>query len=206
MENHVLPQLQLLVLSLLGGAAAAAIYDMLRAIRLRRRDDRLLTHLLDTVYVALAALALAAFGRRPGGGELRLYALLHMALGAALYFLLAASLLRPLWAFWAGTAADWARLLRLPAAVFLSLAKKIGQKAKKVFYFLRKYVKIGNYKWEFLLVHRRDDRKGGRIHREKQQKDTPRPRLRPHAGAFRPDRGHGRGADPDVQQAQQRQE
>lgn len=188
----MLPQLQLLVLSVLLGAAGATVYDLLRAVRLRRRRARLLTHLLDGAYVALLALALAAFGLRLGGGEVRLYTLLHAALGAALYFLLAAPLLRPLWAFWTDAAAELLRLFWLPAAFLGRLAKKIGKKAKKDFHFLRRYATIKRYRWEFLPIHRGSDGKGGRVHREKDQKDKARPRVHPRAGAGGAHRRGGR--------------
>ena len=67
MENHVLQQLQLLGLSALLGAAGAAFYDMLRSIRLRRRQNRTLTHLLDGLYVALALLVFSVIALRLGG-------------------------------------------------------------------------------------------------------------------------------------------
>ena len=192
MENHVLPQLQLLVLSVLLGAAGATVYDLLRAVRLQRRRARLLTHLLDGVFVALLALALAVFALRLGGGEVRLYTLLHAALGAALYFLLAAPLLRPLWAFWTDSAAEALRLLWLPAAFLGRLTKKIGKKAKKDFQFLRRYATIKQYKWDFVLIHRRAVGKGGRVHREKSKKDKTRTRFHPHAGAGGSHRRGGR--------------
>ena len=192
MENHVLPQLQLLVLSVLLGAAGATVYDLLRAIRLQRRRARLLTHLLDGAYVTLLALTLAAFCLRLGGGEVRLYTLLHAALGAALYDLLAAPLLRPLWTFWTDAAAALLHLFALPAAFLGRLAKKISKKAKKDFHFLRRYAKIKQYRWEFLLIHRGADGKGGRIHREEGKKDKARPRLYPGAGAGGSHRRGGR--------------
>ena len=207
MENHVLPQLQLLLLSALLGAAGAAVYDLLRAIRLQRRRDRLLTHLLDGVYVALAALALAAFGLRLGGGELRLYTLLHAALGAVLYFLLAAPLLRPLWAFWTDAAAELLRLLWLPASLLGRLAKKILKKAKKDFHFLRRYATIKRYRWEIVLVRRSAVGKGGRVRREKSKKgkkDKARPRLHHRSGAGGADRRGGHRAGAAVGQAEGR--
>lgn len=194
----MLPQLQLLLLSVLLGTAGASVYDMLRSVRLRRRRSRLLTHLLDGVYVILAALALAAFGFRAGGGEVRIYALLYAALGAALYFLLAAPLLRPLWAFWTDTAARLLGILWLPAAFLGRSAKKLCKLAKKDFHFLRRYATIKRYRWEFLPIHREATGKGGREHREKGKKDKARSRFHHHAGADRSDGRHRRRAGEDV--------
>ena len=188
MENHVLPQLQLLVLSILLGAAGATVYDLLRAVRLRRGSARGLTHLLDGAYVTLSALALAAFGVRLGGGEVRIYTLLHAALGAALYFLLAAPLLRPLWDFWADAAAQLLRFSQLPFSLLWRAAKKLCKLAKKLFHFLRRYATIRRYRWEYVLIHSRADRKGGHFHREKGTENKARAQFHHHAGAGGADR------------------
>ena len=166
----MLQQLRLLALSGLLGALGAVFYDMLRAVRLLRRDSRPLTHLLDGLYAALLLLAVSVFALRLGEGELRLYMLLGIVLGAVLYFLLPSALLRPVWDFWTAAAAETARLLRLPFSLCLGLIKKLCKTAKKVFLFLRKYAKIKNYKWEFVLLRRHADTEGGSRHREKGDK------------------------------------
>ena len=43
------------------GAAAGAVYDLLRLVRLRRRRDRRLTHGLDAAFLLLVILALVVF-------------------------------------------------------------------------------------------------------------------------------------------------
>ena len=170
MENHVLEQLALLARSALLGTAGAALYDMLRSIRLRRRRDRLITHLLDGLYVVALLLAMGAFVLRLGDGELRLYMLLGTLLGAAAYYLLPAAALRPLWDFWVDVAAQTLRLLWMPVAFCLRLMKKFQQRAKKHFLFLRKYAKIKKYKREFIPLHGHAGGKGGKRHREKGKK------------------------------------
>ena len=65
------------------GAASAMVYDLLRTVRLRRRRDRRLTGLLDVLYTAVLGLLLLWFALRIGQGELRLYMLTGVALGAA---------------------------------------------------------------------------------------------------------------------------
>ena len=94
-------QLDALWRSLFLGAAFALLYDGLRALRLRRRTRRALTDLLDALYCLFLAAALLAFTLRIGQGELRLYMLAFIALGAYLSFALLSPLLRPLWDFWA---------------------------------------------------------------------------------------------------------
>ena len=113
-------QLDALWRSLFLGAAFALLYDGLRALRLRRRTRRALTDLLDALYCLFLAAALLAFTLRIGQGELRLYMLAFIALGAYLSFALLSPLLRPLWDFWADCLFAFARLLRAP----LLLVKK----------------------------------------------------------------------------------
>ena len=176
MENHVVQQLCLLGLSALLGGGGALLYDILRtAVRVHRRARPLLTHLTDGLYAAAMLAVLAIFMRRFGGGELRLFMLLGILSGAAFYFLLPAALLRPLWNFWAEVAAETLRLLCLPIAALGRLTKKILRRAKKDFLFYHKYAKIKRYKWDFILIHRRIDGKGGRIHRERRKKKKAKP-------------------------------
>ena len=88
--------------SLLLGFSLALLYDLLRAVRLRRRERALLTGALDALYCVIFALLVFLFSMRVGGGELRLYMILAALLGALFYFSLCARLLRPLWDLWAG--------------------------------------------------------------------------------------------------------
>ena len=67
----------------------------------RRNYQSALTDLLDALYCLFLAAALLAFTLRIGQGELRLYMLAFIALGAYLSFALLSPLLRPLWDFWA---------------------------------------------------------------------------------------------------------
>ena len=117
------------------GAAAGAVYDLLRLVRLRRRRDRRLTHGLDAAFLLLVAPALLWYALRVGQGELRLIMLTAMGLGAAVYLLALSPLMRPLWDFWLSAAAGTGRLLWWPV-------KKITAAAKKVFIFCRKCVMI----------------------------------------------------------------
>ena len=91
-------QAQGFLASLLLGAALALLYDLLRAIRLRRRTSNALTAALDALYCLLLAALSFLFALRVGGGELRLFMLFSALAGAIAYFALLAPLLRPLWA------------------------------------------------------------------------------------------------------------
>lgn len=146
--------------ALLLGAACAFLYDLLRAVRLLRRTQRWLTAALDLLYVFALVLALTAFTLRVGG-ELRLYMLLAVFLGAAAVFAFLSPLLRPLWAFWVSILSELLRLAAFP----LRAAKKYlhrGQKlTKKLFLFSRHSLIIKNYKWSARHARRRTEREEG---------------------------------------------
>ena len=88
-------------------------------------------------------LAVFLFALRRGEGELRLYMLLAMALGAIFYFAALSTLLRPLWDFWASAAAAFLALLWKPLAIAAKGGKKFLIYIKKLFHFLCKCVTIG---------------------------------------------------------------
>ena len=90
------------------GLAAGAVYDLLRVVRLRRRRSRRLTHALDCLFVAALALTALWFALRVGQGELRLFMLSAMALGALVYALALSPLFLPLWDFWLSAAVETA--------------------------------------------------------------------------------------------------
>ena len=117
MGNYVTAQLVTFALAALLGAVCGVVYDLLRSVRLLRRRSALLTHVLDGVYVTLVLLAVFLFALRRGEGELRLYMLLAMVLGAVFYFGALSTWLRPLWDFWASAAAAFLALLWKPLGI-----------------------------------------------------------------------------------------
>lgn len=143
MENYVPQQLITFAQSALLGAVGGVVYDLLRALRLRRRRSHLLTHALDAVYVAAVLLAVFLFTLRRGEGELRLYMLLAMGLGCVFYFAALSAALRPIWSFWAEVLSVFLALLWKPAAFALLCGKKFQIYIKKLFYFYRRYATIG---------------------------------------------------------------
>ena len=154
-------QLDALWRSLFLGAAFALLYDGLRALRLRRRTRRALTDLLDALYCLFLAAALLAFTLRIGQGELRLYMLAFIALGAYLSFALLSPLLRPLWDFWADCLFAFARLLRAPLLLVKKYSGKLHKFAKKLFHFSRRTLIIENYKRSARRSPRAAARRGG---------------------------------------------
>lgn len=132
------------------GAAAGAIYDLLRLVRLRRRRDRRLTHGLDAAFLLLVAPAMLWYALRVGQGELRLIMLTAMGLGAAVYLLALSPLMRPLWDFWLSAAVSTGRLLWLPVKKITaagSHSKLNAEKSLTLFSALFFYLFQG-LKWE----------------------------------------------------------
>ena len=143
MGNDVSTQLILFLQSAELGSVFGVAYDLLRAVRLRRRCCTLLTHVLDALYAAAVLLAIFLFALHRGEGELRLYMLLAMVLGGMAYFAVFGRFLRPLWDFWVDAAAGVVSLLWKPIGVLLRLGKKFLIYIKKLFYFWCKYATIG---------------------------------------------------------------
>ena len=92
------------------GAAGGLVYDLLRVLRRRRPG---LTHAADGLFALLCLLGTLWVLTQVGGGEPQLYMLLGAGAGMALYLLLAAPALRPLWEFWADVAGELGRDLIL---------------------------------------------------------------------------------------------
>jgi hypothetical protein len=155
MENYISSQLALFLLSGLLGALGAFVYDLIRAVRLRTGAG---VHLCDALYCVLAAVSGAAF-TMSAGGVLRLYMIVGMLCGFALYFLTASAQMRQILDFWTLAGAKSARILAAPAVFLSKRLKNVIERAKKLFYFRRKWFRIFYYKWEFVLIRRQ--RKGG---------------------------------------------
>ena len=142
MENHASAQLLSLAAAAFFGVCAGVLYDLFRAIRLRRRKNHALTHLLDGLYAAFLGFLCLEMTLRIGGGELRLYLVLGLAGGALLWYALLSEAWQPIWDWWLDTAAAFLRLLWRPVAFFLRSAQKFAAQLKKGFLFCRKYATI----------------------------------------------------------------
>lgn len=135
MENYVSEQLLVFCQSVLLGLCAGVVYDLLRALRLRLPR---LTAALDVAYCLAAATALFLFTLRRAEGQLRLYVLLGLLGGAAVFFCAFSAALRPVWAFWAETLAVFWHLLTVPLVRWGKFSKKLALRGKKLFYFGKK--------------------------------------------------------------------
>ena len=100
MRNFVNQQLEVFLQSILLGLAIGVAYDLLRPFRLRLPRT---AWVLDCGYCLFAAAALFLFCLNRTQGQLRIYTLLGVCGGAALFFSLFSALLRPIWDFWADT-------------------------------------------------------------------------------------------------------
>lgn len=142
MANYISAQLISFARAALLGLVAGTVYDLLRCVRLRQRS-RLLTHLLDALYVASALLVLFLFTLKQGEGEMRLYMLLAIVLGLSTYFLALSPIFTPIWRLWVDIAAEVLALFARPFLAALRCGKKFQLYIKKLFYFWRKYATIG---------------------------------------------------------------
>lgn len=147
MENYASAQLLNLFHAALTGLAAGVFYDLLRAVRLRRRHSLLLTHLSDGLYVLFLGISALYLTLRVGQGELRLYLIFGAVVGALLWFSLLADFFRPLWDWWLDTIRAFGSFLWKPVAFFLHFGQKIWCQAKKGFLFCKKYATMTLSRW-----------------------------------------------------------
>lgn len=189
MENYVSVQLTTLSWSALLGLLCALVYDLLRTVRLRRGSAWLM-HTLDAVYASAVLLSVVLFSLQRGQGELRLYMLLGIALGAAAYLWLLRPLLLPVWQFWVDTVAAFVRFAWFPILFLWKIMKKAGAAAKKLFHFWRKYATMTMYMWKCFLFAGNGRGKGGGADREKKTTEE-KPRRHRAFGSRAADRGRG---------------
>ncbi|MBR5571906.1 MAG: septum formation initiator family protein [Oscillospiraceae bacterium] len=142
MENYVSAQLRELLASIALGAGAAFLYDVLRTARLLDRKDRLLTHLLDGLFVVALAVGALFLSFSLGSGELRLFMLTGAALGAVVWFSLFSKWLRPVWEIWCTSLVAAVLLLLKPLLFLWNLLQKGCRLAKKGFSFLLSWGKM----------------------------------------------------------------
>ena len=131
-------QLLAFFLALLAGASFAFVYDLFAAVRKRVRS-RFSAAALDGIYCLCAAAALFFLTLSLGNGRPRLYLLLAIVLGAALYFLLPAPFFRPVWNFWLDCFLLALSFWNAPRRLFLRMGQKVWKSCKKLFYFSGKY-------------------------------------------------------------------
>jgi len=156
--------------ALLLGVSLSLLYDLLRAVRLRRAARRRLTGALDALYCALAALLTFLFALRVGGGELRLYMLFAALLGAVCYFAFCARLLRPLWDFWAEVLFAVFRLFAAPLRRLQKVYGKLAKLCKRYFLFSRNRLIIKSYERSARFALRRTRKKEEQRHGSTGQK------------------------------------
>lgn len=149
----------LFVGAVLLGFMIGLAYDLLRSIRRQYPKTLMVCDLLFSVILATGVIRyiLAA-----AGGELRIYVLLGILLGAVFYFCTCSTFLRPLWDFWMETFVRFLALCAVPLLVLKKFFQKSAEKAKKLFHFATKWVRILNYKWEFVLIRRQKERSRSR--------------------------------------------
>ncbi len=169
MEIYIGQQLIDLGAAMLLGIICGTIYDLLRPVRVRHRNNKPLTHVVDGIFVLIALLGVFLFALRIGQGEFRLFMLFGFIGGIVVYYLLLSAILRPLWDFWAEAVEKFLALLWKPIAFVGNAGKKMGRFIKKYFHFLRKYATIKKYRWDFARLHSSISGKGGRTKHEKRK-------------------------------------
>lgn len=148
--------------ALLLGFTLALLYELLRALRLRR--GRALTGALDALYCLALAVLVTRFALGVGGGELRLFMLFSALAGAAGYFAFCARFFRPLWAFWAEVTFEALALAALPFRAAKNFYGKLAKLCKRGFLFSKNRFIIKVYERRARYARRKEAKKEGRRH------------------------------------------
>ena len=125
--------------ALVMGAAVGLLYDAFRILRVRVRLP-LLGGVLDLLFWLVVTVALFVYTTTAGSGEVRLYIVAAVLLGAAAYFWLLSRWFLKLGYRLADLVGVLWRVLTLPVVFLLRLCKKIGKTAKKSFHYRRKCI------------------------------------------------------------------
>lgn len=142
------------------GWALGLLYDLLRALR-RRCRRKGIAAALDGLYALTLFFLVFFFALRVGGGELRLFLLAGLGLGALVFALLCSAPLRPLWDLWVEAGLRLAHFAAAPLRLLLTLAKNLRRRLKKLFHFLGKcYIMV--YRKQYPRPRRRRGSSHGR--------------------------------------------
>ena len=143
--------------ALVMGAAVGLLYDAFRILRVRVRLP-LLGGVLDLLFWLVVTVALFVYTTTAGSGEVRLYIVAAVLLGAAAYFWLLSRWFLKLGYRLADLVGVLWRVLTLPVVFLLRLCKKIGKTAKKSLHYRRKWYRIRLISREMDELHRSDRR------------------------------------------------
>lgn len=146
MGTSIREQMHTFATAALLGAVLALLYDLLRALRRYRRENRALTGYLDACYCAVLFASGLAFALHSGSGEFRLYALVAAACGGWSYAALFSPVLRPLWDFWARAFFQFLYLLQLPLQTLWRWERNFYKTGRRLFLFYRRSCIIGSYR------------------------------------------------------------
>ena len=146
--------------ALVMGAAVGLLYDAFRILRVRVRLP-LLGGVLDLLFWLVVTVALFVYTTTAGSGEVRLYIVAAVLLGAAAYFWLLSRWFLKLGYRLADLVGVLWRVLTLPVVFLLRLCKKIGKTAKKSFHYRRKWYRIRLISREMDELQRSDRRASG---------------------------------------------
>lgn len=123
------------------GMAAGLLYDLFRILRFRAAR-RVLSAGLDLLFWVALTAALFSYALVAGNGQLRIFMILGMGIGAFLYFLLLSRFMLRLGYKVADGIALLFRLIRLPMLVILNFLKKTKEKFKNIFLYFAKWYRI----------------------------------------------------------------
>ncbi len=143
--------------SILMGVGLGIVYDVMRIFRGRIRFW-IITAILDVVFWAVCSFAAFWFAMGIGGGQLRLFAMAGIAVGAAIHFLLLSRPVRAVGFFLADGTITLVQILLVPVNALLSVWQRVCRGFLKTFSYMDKQNRIKEHPRDMKLVQSRAER------------------------------------------------
>jgi cell division protein FtsL len=142
------------------GMAAGLLYDMFRIMRFRAAR-RVFSAGLDLLFWVVVTVALFSYALVAGDGQLRIFMLLGLCIGAFLYFILLSSFMLRLGYKVADFLVFLFHFLSVPILIFWNFFKKTMEKFKNVFHYFTKWYRIKHTLCSVIKNRRRLDKDRG---------------------------------------------
>ncbi len=139
------------------GMAAGLLYDLFRILRVRAAR-RFFSDGLDLLFWVAVTVALFSYALLAGNGQLRIFMILGLSIGAFLYFILFSSFMLRLGYKVADFLVVLLHFLSIPIVTAWNFSKKTLEKFKNVFHYFTKWYRIKHTLCSVMKNRRRLDK------------------------------------------------
>ena len=142
MRTYIPEQIITLSFTLAAGVLSGSLYDILRVIRRKLCDGKIVTLLTDVLFGVSFAAQLFLLAYTNGEGVFRLYMPFAALLGMTIYFMLFSKAFTALMLLFADFLEKIISILFYPLIFVIKIAKKSAKLIKKIFYYRKKWYTI----------------------------------------------------------------